>query len=112
MTSRFEFSLNIETAEGREIVDNETGIIEELRVANASAAKAFDMDGVSYGYRTWENYLVEIQEFSLKHPEMLFLLVVQGKAEYDQTTYYVVNGRSHSEKLRIFTPDFDPNLLK
>ena len=89
----------------------DNALIEDYRMENDNAMTAFDNLGQSRAELSWYNWREELQEFSKKHPDNLFLLSGSGENDSNLWQCYVMNGKSQLVPAITTYAEFDPNQL-
>jgi hypothetical protein len=82
-------------------------IIPQFRKENENAEYALDDDGNFYEEAKWYYSQDELCEFSLKHPDVLFLLEGDGEDSENFWRLYVKNGKKHHQVGIVTYPEFD-----
>ena len=82
-------------------------LIEKFREENENAKYAFDESGSTESECKWYDSQKELLEFSMKHPNALFLLEGNGEENGDQWKLYVQSGHFQVCKAEIVFEEFD-----
>jgi len=86
-------------------------MIEELRQENEAASIAFNELGEPFEKIGWFTWREDLQEFSKKHPDDLFILEGDGEDTSDLWKCYFKNGKSQKAWAKITYDEFDPEQL-
>ena len=90
---------------------NSNEIITDLRSRNEDAKDALDGYGNTNNTLKWYEHEEDMQKFSKKYPEALFVLYGEGEEAGDIWTKYFKDGKKHIAKAKIEIDEFDENKL-
>lgn len=97
---------NLSVTEGNE------DLIVQFRQESQGAEWAIDEEGKSNDSAKWYEYEEELQEFSAKHPDVLFTLYGEGEESGDLWIRYFKNGKVQLCPAKITYDPFNESLLK
>lgn len=91
--------------------DEKYSVIQQFREDCDNAEFAIDENGDCINSTKWYDHRDDLIQFSLKHPNMLFLLEGEGEDTGDVWKLYVKNGKSQLCEAIITFDDFDEKRL-
>ena len=71
----------------------------------------FTEDRIFFGFQKWYDYEIDLKEFSLSFPDILFILDRRGEDAGDLEKSYYKNGKSCSIYARIEFDEFNESML-
>lgn len=93
------------------ILEGGVEMINEFRRTNRNATYALDEEGSCNDDCKWYDHEKDLKDFSINHPNALFLLEGQGEESGDEWKLYVQNGHSQMCKGKMVFPEFDKGKL-
>ena len=107
------FELRLKTASGNNLFSHPDPepIIAELRSENDEAEYCLQDSGEGEEHGKWYDYKDDFIAFSLKHPDVVFVLTGEGEEPSDIWTHYFHNGKQQLCQAKITYPPYDPNQL-
>lgn len=90
-----------------EVIEGDPDLIRQLRDECEDAHAAFDDDGNYDDRIKWYNSDTDMDKFSKKHPEALFLLEGEGEESPDFWRQYWQNGKCQNIAGEIVYEEFD-----
>ena len=90
---------------------NEFDIIKEFRKSSDNAKHALSEEGYCENSCKWYNCEKDLKEFSMKYPNIIFLLEGKGEDSEDMWRLYVKEGHSQRCKAEVVFPEFDEGKL-
>jgi len=108
------FSLELKTASGNNLFSHPDPdpIIAELRGENKEAEYCLDVDGLTEETGKWYDVDSDMKAFSLKHPDVVFVMSGEGEESGDMWTNYFHNGKMQECRVKISYPPYDPSELR
>jgi len=99
------FDLKIITIRNEEIlIDKVNMIINRLFDLSEDAKDCIDEDGDSLGPSRWLNYEVGLLKLSLKYPDLIFCLYMDGDDDDDFWVFYVNSGLTSTHRGKVSYP--------
>ena len=92
-------------------VTGDQSLIETLRKENVSAAAAIYNSGETRTATKWYDWEPDMQAFSLKHPDSLFVLEGRGELSTDLWRCYFKGGKKQHEVACVSFAEFDATKL-
>jgi len=93
------------------VIEGDDNLVNEFRKENDNAEYAFDEDGSFNCECKWYDHEKDLKNFSLKHPDALFLLEGVGEDSGDEWRLYVKEGQSQVCRGEMVFPAFDRGKL-
>ena len=91
---------------------NASAIIKALREQYEEAEAALGEEGESAGESVkWYSSNSDLIEFSKQYPYALFQMERQGQENLDIEYFWVKNGKSYSDGVKVIYPEFDEKKL-
>lgn len=94
-----------------EVLDGDTGLIQELLDDCEAAQYSIDSNGGTYDQSKWYSHERDMREFSKKHPKALFMLSGEGEESGDMWREYYRDGKMQKCKVQLHFNTFNPAFL-
>lgn len=106
------YNLDINNGDGSPVPDDvKSKLIEELQEVSDDASNALDGDGSSKMEIGSEDIVNDIQEFSIKYPDLRFELNYTGDGDDDFGYIYFKNGKKQDDPAQINFDGYDESKL-
>lgn len=99
------------TSHELEVIEGDNSLIGEFINTCEEAEYALEENGDSAQSCKWYSHEQDMKSFSLKHPEVLFMLRGEGEENGDAWKEYYRNGKIQVCKAVLAFPEFNESLL-